>query len=148
MTFAWREHADALDQYRAAVQWDETKRPGWGDVFMDAVDAAISCMLDPSMAWGFYHDRQGTPQVYSGSVAGFPFDNVYLRMDGEVYIVAYAYERRRPGLLDAATGRPIACLAFWRQGSPRGPRAFRGCRFGALLECIQCMECDPPAGRE
>ena len=48
MTFTWREHAEALDEYRAAAQWYEARRPGLGDVFMDAVDAAIESILDPS----------------------------------------------------------------------------------------------------
>lgn len=64
---------------------------------MDAVDAAIESIVDPSISWGFYRDRRGTPQVYSRSVAGFPFDVVYLLIDGEVYVLAYAHERRRPG---------------------------------------------------
>ena len=68
-----------------------------GDVFMDAVDVAVESILDPSINWGFYRDRQRTPQVYSRSVAGFPFDIVYLRIDDEIYVVAYAHERRRPG---------------------------------------------------
>ena len=96
MTFSWREHTEALDEYRAAAKWYEARRLGWGDVFMDAVDAAIESILDPSIRWGFYRDRDRTPQLYSRSVAGFPFDIVYLQIDGEVYIVAYAHERRQP----------------------------------------------------
>lgn len=97
MKFTWREHAEALDEYRAAAKWYETKRPGWGDVFMDAIDSAIESILDPSVRWGFYRDRRSTPQVYSRSVAGFPFDIIYLLIDEEIHIVAYAHERRMPG---------------------------------------------------
>lgn len=97
MTFTWREHAEALDEFRAAAKWYETNRPGWGDVFMDAVDAAIESILDPSIRWGFYRDRRRMPQVYSRSVAGFPFDIIYLLIDEEVHVVAYAHERRLPG---------------------------------------------------
>lgn len=97
MTFTWREHAEALDEYRAAAKRYEANRPGWGDVFMDAVDAAIESILDPSIRWGFYRDRRRTPQVYSRSVAGFPFDIIYILIDEEVYVLAYAHERRLPG---------------------------------------------------
>lgn len=97
MTLSWREHHDALAEYRHGAKWYEGKRGGWGDLFMDAVDAAIDSILDPSIRWGFYRDRRRTPQVYSRSVTGFPFDVVYLLLDDEVYIVAYAHERRRPG---------------------------------------------------
>lgn len=97
MTFTWHEHADALDEYRAAATWYETKRPGWGDVFMGAVDAAIQSLLDPAFNWGFYQDRRREPQVYSRSIAGFPFKVIYLVVDGQVFVLAYAHERRRPG---------------------------------------------------
>ena len=83
---------------------------------MDAVDAAIKSILDPSIALGFYHDRQGTPQLYSRSVAGFPFDIVYLGMDGEVYIVANAHERRRLGY-----GRSDWATIASSRSSARGP---------------------------
>jgi hypothetical protein len=45
-----------------------------------------------------------SPQVYSRSVAGFPFDMIYLRIDDEISIVAYAHERRRPGYWAQRTG--------------------------------------------
>ncbi|WP_101847389.1 hypothetical protein [Zhihengliuella sp. ISTPL4] len=95
MTSTWREHAEALDEYRAAAKWYEASRPGWGDVFMDAVDAAIESILDPTIRWGVYRHR--TPRVYSRSVAGFPFDILYAVIDDEVFVLAYAHERRRPG---------------------------------------------------
>ncbi len=60
---------------------------------MDAVDVAIESILDPSTSWGFYRDRRRTPQVYSRSVPGLPFD-----------IVAYARERRRPGYWEDRVG--------------------------------------------
>lgn len=93
----WREHEEALEDYRSAAAWYEDKREAWGDVFMDAVDAAVESILDPSITWGFYRDRRSTPQVYARSVPGFPFQIVYLLIEDEVFIVAYAHERRRPG---------------------------------------------------
>lgn len=95
--FTWREHAEALEEFRATAKRYEADRAGLGDVFMDAVDAAIESILDPSISWGFYQNRRRTPQVYSRSVPGFPFDIVYLVSDEQVLIVAYAHERRRPG---------------------------------------------------
>lgn len=97
MNFAWREHAEALDEYRAAATWYETNRPGWGDVFMDAADAAIESILDPAIRWAYYRGGRRTPPVHTRSIAGFPFNIIYLQIDSEVFIVAYAHERRRPG---------------------------------------------------
>lgn len=97
MRFTWREHAEALDEYRAAARWYEHRRAHLGDVFMDAVDAALESVLDPSVTWGFYRDQRREPQIYSRSVAGFPFDIIFLVLKDEVYIVAYAHEKRSPG---------------------------------------------------
>lgn len=97
MTLAWREHQEALDEYRAAANWYEDRRAGLGEAFMRAVDAAVESVLDPTVQWGWYAGRKTTPQIYTRSVAGFPFKVIYLELDGEIFIVAYAHERRRPG---------------------------------------------------
>jgi hypothetical protein len=97
MTFTWREHSEAHEELRAAVHWYENKRDGWGDRLVDAVETAIKSILDPSISWGFYRLRRRTPQIYTRSVAGFPLDIIFLLADGEIYVVAYAHEKRRPG---------------------------------------------------
>ena len=94
---SWREHAEAGDEYRMAALWYEERREGWGDVFMDAVDTEIGSILDPSIGWSFYRHQKCDPQLYSRSVAGFPYAIVYLELADEIYVVAYAHERRRPG---------------------------------------------------
>lgn len=97
MTRAWREHEEALDEYRAAANWYEDRRVGWGDVFTRAVDAAVESILDPSIKWGFYRGWRRNPQIYARRVAGFPFSVIYVELDDEIFVVAYAHERRRPG---------------------------------------------------
>lgn len=92
-----REHDAAREELREAAVFYERSREGWGDVFLDAVDAAIASILDPSVGWGFYDDRVTVPQLYSRSVNGFPYDLIYVATDEEVFILAYAPERRRPG---------------------------------------------------
>ena len=97
MTYNWREHGEALREYQAAASWYDDRHEGLGESFMDAVDAAIESILDPTIHWGFYRDRRSTPQVYSRSVAGFPFQVIYIEFDDEIVVIAYAHERRRPG---------------------------------------------------
>lgn len=97
MTRAWREHAEAFDEYRAAALWYDDRSEGLGDAFMNAVDAAVESILDPATKWGFYRGRKRSPQIYSRSVAGFPFDVIYVDLDEEIVIIAYAHEKRRPG---------------------------------------------------
>ncbi|MGA0567342.1 hypothetical protein ACO2Q7_08430 [Rathayibacter sp. KR2-224] len=64
---------------------------------MDAADAAVESILDPAIKWGFYRGRKYSPQIYSRSVAGFPFDVIYVDLGEEIVIIAYAHEKRRPG---------------------------------------------------
>lgn len=105
MTSPWREHEEALEEYRAAARWYEKQRFGWGGIFMDAVDAAIETILDPAITWGYYRGQERTPPIYSRSVAGFPFDIIYVVIDDEVFVIAYAHERRRPGYWDHRLNR-------------------------------------------
>jgi plasmid stabilization system protein ParE len=97
VTAAWREHGEAHEELRASVHWYEDRRERWGDKFADAVESAIDSIVGSPTSWGFYRGIRRTPQVYCRSLAGFPYDIVYLVRGGEVYIVAYAHERRSPG---------------------------------------------------
>lgn len=72
---------------------------------MDAVDAAIESILDPSIRGGFSRNRRRAPQVYSRSIAGFPFDVISLQIDDEVSIIADGHERRLPGYWEHRVGR-------------------------------------------
>jgi hypothetical protein len=92
-----REHPAARGELRAAALRYEVQRAGLADTFLDAVDAAIDSVLDPNVHWGFYRGERSSPQIYSRSVGGFPFDIIFLRATDEVYIIACARERRRPG---------------------------------------------------
>ena len=97
MTPGWRAHQEAHEELAAAVDWYEAQHAGSGDKLTDAVEYGITSILDPSTSWGFYRKRRRTPQIYSRSIVRFPMDIIYLRMNGEVYVVAFAHERRRPG---------------------------------------------------
>lgn len=97
MTRTWREHPAAVEELRASALWYDDRRVGLGDDFMDAVGAAIASILDPAITWGRYLGRESSPQYYSRSVPGFPYDIVYLEIDGGIFILAYAQERMRPG---------------------------------------------------
>lgn len=92
-----REHAAARQELREAAAFYERNREGLGDVFLDAIDAAIASILDPSISWGFYDGSVTVPQLYSRSVHGFPYDLIYVSTGDEVFVLAYAQERRRPG---------------------------------------------------
>lgn len=96
IVFDWREHEEALAEFTQTAEWDERRREGWGDLFVDAVDTAILSILDPMIHWGFYGNRSTKPQTYSHTIVGFPYDVIYLIVEGEILVVAYAHEKRQP----------------------------------------------------
>lgn len=97
MTYRWRQHDDAREELLAAANFLEDERDGWGDRFIDAVDATIRSIVESPLSWGVHRGRRYTPQVRTRSVAGFRYDIKYIVIDNEVVIIAYAHERRRPG---------------------------------------------------
>lgn len=97
----WREHSEAFDEYRAAAHWYEDRREGLGDAFMDA---AIESILDPAVEWGLYRGRKRTPQIYSRSVAGFPFNVIYVKLNEEILITGEAGFSHSPKRQVAASG--------------------------------------------
>jgi len=93
MSSPWWEHEEAHEEVRAAALWYEEQSEGLGQRFTDAVETAVASVLDSSVSWGYYRGRRGSPQFHTRSVPGFPFDVI----DGVIYVLAYAHERRRPG---------------------------------------------------
>lgn len=97
MIHAWRQHEDAATDLREAALFLDDEREGWGDRFIDAVEAAIASIVESPYAWGLHRGSSPTPDVHTRSVAGFRYDIKYIVHEGEVVILAYAHERRRPG---------------------------------------------------
>jgi hypothetical protein len=97
MILPWREHEEAGEELMSAALWYEDRLEGLGESFVDAVEAAVNSIRDPSIKWSYYLGVKRVPQVYSRSVGGFPFDVIYVEIDDDINVVAYAHERRRPG---------------------------------------------------
>ena len=53
MTLAWREHEEALAEYRAAVEWYEDKRAGLGDVFIAPLTPRLRASSTPQSVGDF-----------------------------------------------------------------------------------------------
>lgn len=109
MSLSWREHHEAHRELRVATIRYENIGDALGDRFLEAIEAAIESVLDPAFRWGYYRDRVSDPQVYSRRVSGFPFNIIYVLLDEEVVVIAYAHERRQPeywkGRLEDSFGR-------------------------------------------
>ena len=96
MTFTWLEHSEAHEELWEAALGYAGISEELGERFLHAIELALESVLDPAFRWGFYRDRVSQPQIYARSVAGFPFQVVYVLRGNEVLVLAYAHERRRP----------------------------------------------------
>ena len=86
--------ASAIEEFREAVRWYEERRPGLGGAFLEAVNSALARIKE--------HPAIGTGSVEEGRtrrvlVTGFPYQVVYTVRPTEVFVVAVAHLRRRPG---------------------------------------------------
>ncbi|QDP97732.1 type II toxin-antitoxin system RelE/ParE family toxin [Microlunatus elymi] len=96
MTYRWSQLDEARTELREAASFLEDEREGWGDRFIDAVEAAIASIVESPHTWALHRGKARTPPVHTRSVAGFRYDIKYLVHGEEVVIIAYAHERRRP----------------------------------------------------
>ena len=84
-------------EYRAAGRWYEGRRVNLGLEFFDAVDAAISQILDfprsgfpvPRMPANLHVRRMG--------VMRFPYHVIYLETTDHIRILAIAHDSQKPG---------------------------------------------------
>ena len=97
MSLPRREHPEARREAYEAAVWYADREPRLAERFAhEAQDA-----LDFVSAWPGgappYRDLDRDPPIRSKQVSGFPYRIVYLVQDGELVVIAYAHERRRPG---------------------------------------------------
>jgi len=77
-----------------AVRWHEERRSGWGGRFFDAVAATFALIESFPEAGSPRRGRLPSRQL---KVRGFPYIVAYRIRPGDVYVVAVAHTRRRPG---------------------------------------------------
>lgn len=86
--------APASEEFTAAIRWYETRRPGLGSEFYDAVVRAIDVIRT--------HPEIGTLRTgrfphRRFRVVRFPYTVVYRVREHDIYVVAIAHASRRPG---------------------------------------------------
>jgi len=85
-------HAEANAELTEAAAYLERQRDGYGDRFIAAFDSAREFLID--------HPRSGRAArfgIRAWPIEGFPYSIVYALNSDEVFIVAVAHHRRRPG---------------------------------------------------
>jgi len=77
-----------------AVRWYEMRRSGLGDDFYAAVVRTIELIRTHPDIGTLRAERLPHRRVL---VAGFPYQIVYRVRDNDIYVIAVAHTRRRPG---------------------------------------------------
>ncbi|MDR1077657.1 MAG: type II toxin-antitoxin system RelE/ParE family toxin [Propionibacteriaceae bacterium] len=93
----WREHPAARAEYLDALTWYEEQEVGLGERLADDLDSRVDFIRAWPEAAPLYRGCQRVPAIRRKSAEVFPYGIVYFIRDGEVIVVAYAHEKRRPG---------------------------------------------------
>lgn len=84
----------ASAELTVAVRWYEDRRQGWGDRLLTAVNATMAPIEShPEIG----SPRRGHPAARQFKVRGFPYLVAYRIRSDDVYVVAVAHAKRRPG---------------------------------------------------
>ncbi|MEW6323459.1 MAG: type II toxin-antitoxin system RelE/ParE family toxin [Acidobacteriota bacterium] len=86
--------APASVEFAEAVRWYETKRPGLGADFYDAVAKTIALIREHP---GVGHRSGGSGDYRQLLVDRFPYNIVYRERPADLYVIAVAHTKRRPG---------------------------------------------------
>ena len=86
--------APASFELAEAVRWYEDRRPGWGGRLFDAVTHSIE-LIETHPEIG--SSRPGRLATRQFAVRGFPYLVVYRERGEDLYVVAFAHAKRRPG---------------------------------------------------
>jgi toxin ParE1/3/4 len=90
----YRLHRRAAGELAAAARWYGEHSPPASLRFMAAIQQAIRTIVEAPEAWPRRGERA---DVRTRAVASFPYSIVYRVRANEVYILAIAHAKRRPG---------------------------------------------------
>ena len=88
---------EADSEYREAGRWYEGHRTGLGLEFFDAVDAAISRIVDLPRVGTRVPRLPADLSVRRHALTRFPYHVVYVETPEHIRILAVAHDRRKPG---------------------------------------------------
>ena len=98
MTLDWNEHPEAREEYLDALaRYASIDGGDLGEEFADEADAAADLILQWPDAPPPYRGRRREPMIRTWHLGKFPYKFVYAVRDGEIFVLAYAHESRRPG---------------------------------------------------
>ena len=97
MTLRVRFSAHATAEFLDATSWYEQQRPGLGDVFIEAVDAAVDVVAEWPGSGSLVDDVAVELGVRRAPIGGFPYHLAYRVLADHMRVLAVAHDRRKPG---------------------------------------------------
>jgi len=94
-----RLHPKAEEEANSAWAWYADRNPRAADAFFAELDAAMAGIAEGPLQWPRLYGRYRRFPMHT-----FPFNVVYIQLQGIVEVIAIAHFRRRPG--------------YWRQRTP------------------------------
>lgn len=92
-----RIHAAAAEEAVEAVTWYENERPGLGADFEHAVSAALDMLEQEIVPLTSLPGNAGARGVKRLLLRRFPYAVIVREFDTEIFVIAFAHARRRPG---------------------------------------------------
>jgi len=92
-----RIHAEAANEAAEAAAWYEKERPGLGEDFFRAVDAALDLLEEEIVPLVTLPGAAGALGVKRLLLRRFPYAVVVRESAEEVVVIAFAHTARRPG---------------------------------------------------
>jgi hypothetical protein len=92
-----RIHAEAAEEAAEAAAWYENERPGLGEDFIRAVDAALDLLEEEVVPLVAVPGAAGARGAKRLLLRRFPYAIVVRESADEVLVLAFAHTARRPG---------------------------------------------------
>lgn len=92
-----RIHAEAATEAAEAAAWYERQRPGLGEEFSRAVDAALDLLEEDIVPLVAFPGAAGERGVKRLVLRRFPYAVIVRERAEEILVIAFAHTARRPG---------------------------------------------------
>ena len=94
---ALRIHEAAANEAVEAAAWYEKERPGLGEEFEHAIDAALDLLEEEIVPLMPVSGVAGTRGVKRLILRRFPYSLIVHERDAEIFVIAFAHHSRQPG---------------------------------------------------
>lgn len=88
---------EAVQEAIEAAAWYERQRPGLGEEFSIAINAALDLLEEDIVPLTALPGRAGARGVQRLTLGRFPYDIVVRVLSAEILVIAIAHHSRRPG---------------------------------------------------